>query len=243
MSMLPPPGQGAETAPGSMPGPGPTGPPPPFSGGFPAPPSYPASVGGYPAPPGYPAGGPLVGRQVGPAPGLLYAGFWVRFLGFIVDGVLLFLVKAPITIPAVYVPIVRFYVDHPTVRGQPPPTLPTELTGRLLLLGVLGALVGALYYGGLVAWQGRTIGQGVIGARVVRVEDGGRVPPGRAFARSTIFWASGVLGLVPALGYIGGLVAFIGLLSVAWDQRKQGWHDKLGRTVVVRRAPVFPGYS
>ncbi len=36
------------------------------------------------------------------------------------------------------------------------------------------------------------------------------------------------------LGYIVGALVFgLGLLWVLWDKRKQGWHDKLARTVVI----------
>lgn len=219
--------------------------------GYPAPPSYPASGGGYPPLPGYPVGGPFVGMQMGPAPGVVYAGFWWRVLGYVVDSLVLFVVEAPVTILLLYLPALQFYEAfyqaHPVVPGQqaPVPSLPSDLTGRFLLIGLLGALISALYYGGLVAWQGRTVGQRVVGARVVRVEDGGRLPPGRAFARASIFWGAGVIGVVPlpGLGLVGLLILIIGLLWVAWDQRKQGLHDKLGRSVVVRAAPVFPGYA
>ncbi len=227
---------------------------PPSQGGapgYPAPPSYPASGGGYPPLPGYPVGGPFVGMQMGPAPGVVYAGFWWRVLGYVVDSLVLLVVEAPVTILLLYLPALQFYEAfyqaHRVVPGQqaPVPSLPSDVTGRFLLIGLLGALISALYYGGVVAWQGRTVGQRVVGARVVRVEDGGRLPPGRAFARASIFWGAGVIGVVPlpGLGLVGLLILIIGLLWVAWDQRKQGLHDKLGRSVVVRAAPVFPGYA
>ena len=40
------------------------------------------------------------------------------------------------------------------------------------------------------------------------------------------------------LRYIGDYIAmlplFLGILWVAWDPRKQGWHDKIAGTVVIR---------
>ena len=226
---------------------------PPSEGGapgYPAPPSYPASGGGYPPLPGYPVGGPFVGMQMGPAPGVVYAGFWWRVLGYVVDEVLILVVTLPYLLFLLYLPVVQFLQDfyraHPIIAGQPAPTptIPSDLIGRSVALGLVGVLISAAYYGGVVAWKGRTVGQRVVGARVVRVEDGGRLPPGRALARSSIFWAPGVIGVipVPGLSIVAFLVRFIGLLWVAWDQRKQGLHDKLGRSVVVRAAPVFAGY-
>jgi uncharacterized RDD family membrane protein YckC len=187
--------------------------------------------GGLPA---YP-GSPTVGwAPAGPAPGLAYAGFWTRLVGYVVDVVLLFLVEATVAVPLVYVPIVQYYQLHPPVSGQVVAALPVDLNGRLMLISALGAAVSALYFGGLVAWTGRTLGQRVMGARVVRLEDGGVLPPGRSFLRAIIFWGPGVLSLVPYAGGLAGLLALIGLLAVSWDPRKQGWHDKLGRSLVVK---------
>jgi uncharacterized RDD family membrane protein YckC len=209
-------------------------PPPPPAPPYPSTPAYPSS---YPvAPVGYPAA-PTIGPAggYGPMPGLVYAGFGARFLGYLLDSLIVFAVEAVISIPFVVVAIFRFYQDHPVVPGQSPATLPADISARFALVGVIGAVLSALYYGGLVAWQGRTVGQRAVGAFVVRAEDGGRLPTERALLRAAIFWGPGVLGLIPVLGTVSGLLALIGLLSVAWDPRKQGWHDKLGRSLVVKR--------
>jgi uncharacterized RDD family membrane protein YckC len=200
----------------------------------PLPPAYPVVPDAYPV--AAPAAGGL--GKPGPAPGLAYAGFGWRLLGYIADVIILFVIEAPITIPFVYVPIAQYYRDHPPAAGQTVATLPTDLSTRFLLIGLLGAVVSAVYFGGLVAWQGRTLGQRAMGTFVVRAEDGGRLPQGRAYLRAVIFWGPGVIGLIPTAGSIAGLIALIGLLSAAWDRRKQGWHDKLARSLVVRRVPL-----
>ncbi|NKF21288.1 RDD family protein [Solimonas marina] len=47
--------------------------------------------------------------------------------------------------------------------------------------------------------------------------------------------------VVRYLGYFVSTIAlFLGLLWVAFDARKQGWHDKLADTVVIRRPPNLP---
>ena len=196
-------------------------------------------------PPAYPpAPAPRSGMTVspGPAPGLVYAGFGARLLGYVIDIILLFVVEATFTVPLVFVPVIQFYRDHPVASGQSIPALPSDLATRSLLVGLVTALVSALYFGGLVAWQGRTVGQRAVGTWVVRAEDGGMLPPGRALLRAAIFWGPGVLGIIPFAGSIFGLVALVGMLAVTWDPRKQGWHDKLGRSFVVKRAPAVPGY-
>ncbi|HSP65246.1 MAG TPA: RDD family protein [Candidatus Deferrimicrobium sp.] len=194
----------------------------------------------YPGPPTYPIAAPAVPalQAPGPAPGLAYAGFGWRALGYVLDRIILFVIEAPITIPFVYIPVAQYYRDHPPAAGQTIATLPTSLSSRFLLIGLLGAVVAAVYFGGLVAWQGRTLGQRAMGTFVVRAEDGGRLPLGRAYLRAIIFWGPDLLGVIPTAGSLGGLIALIGLVSAAWDQRRQGWHDKLGRSLVVRQVPL-----
>ncbi|ESK56903.1 MAG: RDD family protein [Moraxellaceae bacterium] len=42
-------------------------------------------------------------------------------------------------------------------------------------------------------------------------------------------------GIIRYIGYLPAfLVFFIGLIWVAFDSKKQGWHDKMAKTVVVR---------
>ncbi|HEY7926049.1 MAG TPA: RDD family protein [Candidatus Dormibacteraeota bacterium] len=208
------------------------------------PPSYPSPSG---VPPAYPAPAPAVAATswgpAGPAPGLIYASFWTRFLGYLIDIVLLTAVELPVSVPLLFAPALQFLHDHPVKSGQALPPFPTDLSNRFLVLGLLGALVSALYFGGLVAWQGRTLGQRAMGTHVVRAEDGGQLPPGRAYLRAIVFWGPGLVGAIPAAGNIAGLVAFVAMLSAAWDQRRQGWHDKLGRSLVIKRVNAPPGYG
>jgi len=34
--------------------------------------------------------------------------------------------------------------------------------------------------------------------------------------------------------YVSTIVLFLGFFWVAWDKKKQGWHDKMARTVVIK---------
>ncbi|MEO8279365.1 MAG: RDD family protein [Ideonella sp.] len=67
-----------------------------------------------------------------------------------------------------------------------------------------------------------TPGKMAIGARVVDAKTGGKPGNGQLILRY--------------LGYFVSTVPlFLGLIWVAFDPRKQGWHDKLAGTVVVRK--------
>jgi uncharacterized RDD family membrane protein YckC len=222
---------------------------PPFEG-----PGEPQTPPGLPAYPVQPtsisqgadwAAAPLAGvRPRGPGPGLVYAGFGWRTLGYILDVIIVFVLEAPVSIPWLYVPVAQFYRDHPSATGQTVATLPTDLSNRFVVVLLLGVLVSALYFGALVSWFGRTVGQLGMGLWVVRAEDGGRLPMARAVLRAGIFWglgfpwATGLLGLVPTVGLVAELIALIAVISAGWDSRRQGWHDKLARSFVVKRVPV-----
>jgi len=204
-----------------------------------APPPSPYPVVPTAAPAGYPAAAPTAQLQPsGPGPGFAYARFGWRVLGYVLDSLIIFAIEAPVSIPAVIVPVAQYYQAHPASSGHALATLPADLTNRMVVLGLLGALLTALYFGGLVAWQGRTVGQRAMGLYVVRAEDGGLLTAYRAYLRAVIFWGPGILGPLPTVGSIAGLIQLIGLLSAAWDRRKQGWHDKLARSLVVKKVPL-----
>jgi len=93
--------------------------------------------------------------------------------------------------------------------------LGTETTGT-----VIGMLLVVGYYVGFWAQGDQTIGKMLLGIKVVRT-DGSPVSLGRA--------------LVRYIGYqIDGLFLGLGFLWAAWDSKKQGWHDKIAGTYVVR---------
>jgi uncharacterized RDD family membrane protein YckC len=99
----------------------------------------------------------------------------------------------------------------------------------IVLIGIVGRVVGhpsiaflvaLAYFAGMWTWKGTTIGGIVVGLKVVRL-DGQPV---------TI-----TIAMVRALGgAFSVVVLFLGILWIAWDSEKQGWHDKLAGTVVLR---------
>jgi uncharacterized RDD family membrane protein YckC len=174
-------------------------------------------------------------RPRGPAPGIAYAGFWIRLVAFIID-----LIPLAILSVLVIAPFIGTFIDAISELPPPPstedPNSPEYLAWQRLLmqrltpvisqltpLSGLLQLVSALYYIGFWTWRGQTPGMMLLGLRVARESDG--APPG--LARSILRY----------VGYfISQLVLFIGFIWVAFDSRKQGWHDKIAGTVVVRPA-------
>jgi uncharacterized RDD family membrane protein YckC len=133
-----------------------------------------------------------------------YVGFWARVGAAMIDTVLVLIVC---------VPLVTF------VYGR------TYWTSEALLQGPADFLINWLLpaIAVVVFWIYRqaTPGKIAIGARIVDAETGGK-PSTRQL-------------IVRYLGYyVSMLPLMAGIVWVAFDPRKQGWHDKLAGTVVVR---------
>ncbi len=115
-------------------------------------------------------------------------------------------------------------------------SLPAHRSGRLLVDLLDGPFL-AFYYAVTVfvdmvyfTWfhgaTGQTPGKMLVKLRVIQ-PSGEPIGFGTAFLR----W----------VGYIiSSAVFLIGFLWVAFDRRKQGWHDKIAGTVVVRTEPREP---
>ena len=70
------------------------------------------------------------------------------------------------------------------------------------------------------AWKGSTIGGIVLGLKVVRMD-----------GQPITFAVALVRALAAAFSI---LVLFLGFLWIAWDAERQGWHDKIAGTVVLK---------
>ncbi len=107
----------------------------------------------------------------------------------------------------------------------------------VIIVGVINLLLSLLFRGYLgillvyaldiaypvyfIGKQGATPGKQLLGLRVV-TESGLPMTYGRAFLRE-------ILGKI-----ISGLFLCLGYLWIAWDERKQGWHDKIAGTLVIQ---------
>lgn len=90
----------------------------------------------------------------------------------------------------------------------------------------LGLLVALAYFTGMWTWKGTTIGGIVLGLKVVRIDG------------QPLLWH---VALVRALaGAFSAFVLFLGFLWIAWDKEKQGWHDMIAGTVVLRLPRGMP---
>lgn len=142
-----------------------------------------------------------------PAAGNLeYVGFWKRLIAFLIDVFILTVITVPLLL-AIYG---RSYIKLAQEGG-----------------GIAGLWDFVIQYvlptiAVLVFWRyrGATPGKMAISAKIVDAKTGGRPSTGRLIVRYFAYLVS----MLPL---------FLGFVWIAIDRRKQGFHDKIARTLVV----------
>jgi uncharacterized RDD family membrane protein YckC len=182
----------------------------------PPPPVYP----GYPAYQGVPQ---YQNLYPGPAPGIGYAGFWIRVLAAIIDG-LIFGIPYFVIFFAVEGSALSSYINCVNANAAALTintcVSPFVSTGAYFELAGFG--VEFLYSVLLWSQFGGTLGQRLLGLHVVDAATGQNISIARAIGRF--------------VGYLISAFALdIGFIWAAFDPRKQGWHDKIASTFVVRK--------
>jgi len=135
-----------------------------------------------------------------------YAGFWVRTGATIVDAILLMLITYPLLI-LIY-GWAYFDLEQTAIVAGP---------ADVLITWVLPAIA-VIWF-----WLKRqaTPGKMAVSAKVVDATTGQTLSIGQSIGRYFAYFVSFLpLGL--------------GILWIVFDKRKQGWHDKLANTVVIR---------
>ncbi|MBW2673206.1 MAG: RDD family protein [Deltaproteobacteria bacterium] len=133
-----------------------------------------------------------------------YGGFWRRFAAISIDTIILDLFTIILSL------IGNFIIP-----------LDDGFTYAVIIPYYgMAVLLNAAYFTYFHGTTGQTPGKRLFGLRVVQA-DGAPMTPGIAFLR----WVGYIISKVPLL---------LGFLWAAFDGRKQGWHDKIAGTVVIR---------
>ena len=135
-----------------------------------------------------------------------YVGFWARVGAALIDTLLILVIVGPLS----------YWIFGPGyfTAGA------TGVFGHLvdfLINAVLPAVAVVVFW----IYRQATPGKIAIGARIVDERTGGHPSTGQLIGRYFAYSVS----IIPFC---------LGLLWVAFDSRKQGWHDKLAHTLVVR---------
>lgn len=95
------------------------------------------------------------------------------------------------------------------------------LVGSQTAYNLISFVVSAAYVVGFWSAEGATPGKMALGLRVVHAETGELISPAYALLR-----------------YVGYIISSIplglGFFWIIWDDKNQGWHDKIAKTVVIK---------
>jgi len=172
------------------------------------------------------AAAPEIDRPTPPAmaPARNYAGFWIRVVAYLIDAIVLYFPNM----------VIDRVLGGAAAQATMERTLSNSVGNIQLMLGayqqyyasmwpamLVGALVAWLYFAVCESsrWQA-TIGKLALGIRVTDLQ-GRRISFPRALGRY-------------GAKLISFLILFIGVLMVAWMPRKQGLHDLMAGTLVLR---------
>jgi uncharacterized RDD family membrane protein YckC len=140
-----------------------------------------------------------------PAKSPRYVGFWKRLLAFVIDMLILLVITVPLLL-AIYG---REYMALAKESG---------FAGFWdFMIQVVFPTIAVIL---LWKYRGATPGKMAVSARIVDAETGGAPSTGRLVARYFAY----IVSMLPL---------FAGFLWIAFDRRKQGFHDKIAGTLVV----------
>ncbi len=135
-----------------------------------------------------------------------YAGFWRRFTAISIDSIILDIFTA-----------ILFWVGNLIV-----PTKSHFSYDVILPYYAMAFLLNAGYFIYFHGTTGQTPGKKMLGLKVVQL-NGDPLTPGIAFLR----WVGYIISKIPL---------FLGFIWAAFDPKKQGWHDKIAGTCVIKTA-------
>lgn len=140
-----------------------------------------------------------------------YAGFWVRTWASIIDTILMSLITFPLLI-SIYG---WAYFDE----GKNLIAGPVDF----LISWVLPAIVVVIFW----MYKQATPGKMAVSAKIVDATTGQPASTAQLVGRYFAYFVS----MIPL---------FLGVFWIAFDKRKQGWHDKLAGTVVIKKVNTGP---
>ena len=136
---------------------------------------------------------------------VVYVGFWLRVAASIIDTIIIMAVTWPILF-SIYGK--QMFVGESFILG----------IADFLLSYVFPAIAIILFW----VYKSATPGKMAVGAEIVDAKTFGKPSKGQLIGRYFGY-------------YVSILPLMLGIIWVAFDRRKQGWHDKLAGTVVIQK--------
>src|SRR5262245_20849845 len=133
-----------------------------------------------------------------------YVGFWARVGASLIDSILMVIIL---------VPFARLFGVGMDIESA----LRFDSPANIMVNGVLPAIAVILFW----MYRQATPGKILIGAKIVDEKTLGKPSTGQLIGRYFAY-------------YLSTIVLLLGFIWVGFDARKQGWHDKLAGTLVIK---------
>lgn len=134
-----------------------------------------------------------------------YAGFWIRFVALIIDGIVL--------------AVVNWIIAFAFIGGSMSFTDPSALGAGFVLYYLVAIVLRGAYFSIMESSDRQaTLGKMAVGIKVAD-ENGQKLALPHAIGR----WAA---------KFVSTIILFIGYIMAGFDVKKQGLHDKIAKTVV-----------
>lgn len=151
-----------------------------------------------------------------------FGGFWRRVFAAFIDQVILGCVQTLFFLLGALAGMYGISLDMSALEGD---ALTKSVAGIALLHYGFSTLLSIVYFTYFHGIGGRTPGKMAMGLKVIQAS-GAEMTPGVAFLR----WVGYIYSFLPF---------FLGYIWVAFDRRKQGWHDKIAGTVVILKKEKY----
>lgn len=134
---------------------------------------------------------------------VFYAGFWMRLWAYLFDIVIIGSIQRLILHP------LFLFLDIPLVKSHP-----------FTFYAITTAVIFYAYFVLFTKFSGQTLGKMILGIKVYEIN------------RDSMKWST-VLFREVIGRFISKTVLFLGFIVIAFQKKKQGWHDKIADTIVV----------
>jgi uncharacterized RDD family membrane protein YckC len=159
--------------------------------------------------------------QPGPAPGVEFASYGARIVGYIIDSIIVTIITIILVVIGLGILTATSSFTFDETGTVTSGTVSTGGLTAVLTTTLLALIFAFLYFPWFWARGGQTPGMRMTGIRVVSDADGARIGWGKAFLRLIGWW-------------ISSIVIYIGFIWVFIDGRRRGWFDLIAGTVVIK---------
>jgi uncharacterized RDD family membrane protein YckC len=172
--------------------------------------------------------------------GVPLSGWWKRVGARFLDGIIVLVISLPLTGYFWYhyiqatLDYERQLIDNAVAGNtQFNLALPWDVYKWLLAVTLIALVVNFVYEFFFLTRRGATPGKQAVGISV-RLRDVPGPPPAQAvLKRFGLYAGLNLLGAIPTVGTLFGLIGLLNYLWPLWDDKKQALHDKVAATNVV----------